>query len=231
MDYVDIKKLQQLENLSGFSAAQLDKFAANLSVKDYKKSEIVFDQDEDAKLIYLLLSGIVRLSYLYSDEKQTIVSLVPAGEFFGLDALTPKCTQPFRCEAFENSVVGSIRPKTFIEILLGTPYENFLHWYTATIYSVRKSYVHCIRGIGLDVRRRIALELLNLADLFGATDARGRIIALTVSHEDLAGIIGASRQQVTQHLNELDREKVIAREGRRIIVNSQKLRKIVELAS
>ena len=228
MDYVDPKNLQQFRSLSSFNFSQLEKLAGNLSVKTYKKNEIIFDQDQEAKLVYLLVSGVVRVSYINSHERQTIVTLLPPGEFFGLDSLIPKTHHPFRCETFENSIVGSIKPQTFIEILLGTPYESFLRWYTATAHSSRKSYIHCVRGIGLDLRRRLALELLNLADLFGASDARGVVIALNISHEDLAGIVGASRQQVTQHLNELDREKIITREGRRIIVNAQKLRKIID---
>lgn len=231
MDHANAKNLQRLKSLSAFNLSQLEKFAGDLVIKSYKKNEIIFDQDEEAKLVYLLISGVVRVSYLNSHEKQTIVSLVPAGEFFGLDSLIPKTEHPFRSEAFENSTVGSIKPQSFIEILLGTPYESFLRWYTSTSLPGRKSYIHCIRGIGLDLRRRIAVELLNLADLFGTTDARGLMIALSISHEDLAGIVGASRQQVTQHLNEFDRERVIIREGRRIIVNSQKLRKIVDLMS
>ena len=231
MDHANAKNLQRLKSLSAFNLSQLEKFSGNLVIKSYKKNEIIFDQDEEAKLVYLLISGVVRVSYLNSHEQQTIVSLVPAGEFFGLDSLIPKTEHPFRSEAFENSTVGSIKPQSFIEILLGTPYESFLRWYTSTSLPGRKSYIHCIRGIGLDLRRRIALELLNLADLFGTTDARGLMIALSISHEDLAGIVGASRQQVTQHLNEFDRERVIIREGRRIIVNSQKLRKIVDLMS
>ena len=231
MDHVNAKSLQRLKSLSVFNLSQLEKFAENLVIKTRKKNEIIFDQDEEAKLVYLSISGVVRISYLNSHERQTIVSLVPAGEFFGLDSLIPKMNHPFRSEAFENSTVGSIKPQSFIEILLGTPYESFLRWYTAAMHSSRKSYVHCVRGIGLDLRRRIALDLLNLAELFGASDARGLLIALNISHEDLAGIVGASRQQVTQHLNELDREKIISREGRRIIVNSQKLRKIVDLES
>ena len=230
MDYVDPKNLQQLKNLSSFSFSQLEKFAASLTIKTYKKNELVFDQDEEAKLVYLLVSGVVRVSHINGHERQTIVNLLPAGEFFGLDSFIPKTHHPFRCEAFESATVGSIKPQTFIEIFLGTPFEIFLRWYTATAHSSRKSYVHCVRGIGLDLRRRLALELLNLADLFGRSDARGMVIALNISHEDLAGIVGASRQQVTQHLNELDREKIITREGRRIIVNAQKLRKIIDVA-
>ena len=53
-------------------------------------------------------------------------------------------------------------------------------------------------------------------------------IVLNISHEVLAGIVGASRQQVTEYLNNFDREKIIFREGRRIIVNIEGLEKILE---
>ena len=100
----------------------------------------------------------------------------------------------------------------------------------ATIYSGRQMYLHCIKGIGLDLRKRLALELVNLADRFGIVDPRGVVIFLQVSHEVLAGLVGASRQQVTEHLNEFDREKIISRDGRRIIIDMHKLRRIVEVA-
>jgi CRP-like cAMP-binding protein len=84
------------------------------------------------------------------------------------------------------------------------------------------------KGIGLELRRRLALELLNLTDRFGTTDPRGISITLNISHEVLAGIVGASRQQVTEYLNNFDRERIIFREGRRIVVNIEKLGKILQ---
>lgn len=124
--------------------------------------------------------------------------------------------------------MGSIKPQIFVETLLDTSYENFLLGFATTLNLTRQSYVHCIRGIGLDVRRRIALELANLAHYFGSADPRGTMITLPISHATLASFVGASRQQVTQYLNEFDRAKVILREGRRIIVNPKSLRKIIE---
>jgi len=229
MTRINAEALQQLKDLSSYPLPQLENLAANLSIRQFKKNKIIFDQDEETKLVYLLLSGVVRVSYLNSHEKQTIVSLHPAGEFFGLDSLIPKMHHPFRCEAFEHCMVGVVKPQTFIEILLGISYESFLGWYTATMHAGRKMYVHCIKGIGLDLRKRLALELMNLADRFGTADARGIVIDLNISHEVLAGIVGASRQQVTEHLNQFDREKCISRDGRRIIINAQKLRRIIEI--
>ena len=228
MNHVNVKDLQKLKNLVCFSATQLEKLASNLFIKPFAKNEIVFDQDEEARFIYLSLSGIVRVSYINSHQRQTIVSLLPAGEFFGIDSLIPQAHHAFRCEAFDDCRIGSIKPQAFVEIFLGSPYDNFLRWYTATIHPGRNAYVHCIKGIGLDLRRRLALELLNLADRFGTTDPRGIYLTLNISHEGLAGIVGASRQQVTEYLNDFDREKIIFREGRRIIVNIERLGKILE---
>jgi CRP/FNR family transcriptional regulator, cyclic AMP receptor protein len=226
MNQVDAKDLERLKSLASFPRPQLEKLAANLTIRRVKKNEIVFDQDEEARFVYLLLSGVVRVSYI-SHEKQTGVSLVASGEFFGLDSFVLQTRQPFRCEAFEDCTIGSIKPANFIEIFLTTPYENFLRWYTATIHPGRSSYIHCIKGIGLDLRRRLALELLNLADRFGTSSTRGLSIGLNISHEVLAGIVGASRQQVTEYLNDFDREKIIFREGRQITVNVRELQKIL----
>ena len=227
MNQVNPRDLRQLKNLASFSASQLEHLASNLSIKTFDKNEIVFGQDEEARVIYLLLSGIVRVSYINSHQRQTIVSLLPAGEFFGLDSLIPQARHAFRCEAFADCRIGFIKPQSFVEILLGSPYDNFLRWYAATIHPRRNAYVHCVKGIGLDLRHRLALELLNLADRFGSTDPRGIYLTLNISHEVLAGIVGASRQQVTEYLNNFDREKVIFRDGRRIIVNIEKLEKIL----
>ena len=231
MAEITAQSLQQLKDLSSYPLPQLEKLADKLSIRQFKKNEIIFDQDEETKVVYLLLSGVVKFSYLHSDEKQTIVSLHPAGEFFGLDSLMPHMKHPFRCEALENCTVGTIKAQTLIEILLGISYESFLRWHTATIDTGRKMYVHCIKGIGLDLRKRLALELMNLADRFGTADERGIVIDVNISHEVLAGIVGASRQQVTEHLNQFDRDKCIARDGRRIIINTQKLRLIIESGS
>jgi hypothetical protein len=61
-----------------------------------------------------------------------------------------------------------------------------------------RTFIHWIRGIGVDVRRRLAMQLLNLADRFGTANPHRISIALNLSHELLAGVVGASRQHVTE---------------------------------
>lgn len=231
MNSVDPKTLQQLKNLAGFSPTQLKKLADNLSVETVAKNEIVFEQGDDAKLVYLLLSGVAKLSYLGDHERETIVSLLPAGRFFGLDSLIPQSHYALRCEAFEDCTIGSIKPKTLVEVFSVTSYEAFLNGYVAVFHPGKAAFIHCVRGIGVDVRRRLAMELLNLADRFGAADPRGISITLNLNHELLASLVGASRQQVTEYLNEFDHNRIIFRDGRRIIIDPEKLQKILKVVA
>lgn len=76
-----------------------------------------------------------------------------------------------------------------------------------------------------------ALELLNLADRFGTANPRGISIGLNLSHELLASLVGASRQQVTEYLNEFNRDRIIFRDGRRIIIDPGKLQKILKVVA
>jgi CRP/FNR family transcriptional regulator, cyclic AMP receptor protein len=219
---IDANSLRRLKNLSSFDPQQLQKLSGHLVLATFNKNEIVFDQDSEAHLVYLLLSGGVRFSYLARERGPVTVGLVSKGDFFGLDALVPKARHAFRCDALEKSVVGNIDPRVFIETVLGTSFEAFVRWYIPLMLPGQQAYIHCVKGLGLDLRRRVALELLNLADRFGIAHARGRRIHVHISHEILAGLVGASRQHVTQQLNQFARERIILREGRRIIINMDK---------
>jgi CRP-like cAMP-binding protein len=229
MNSVDAKTLQQLKNLAGFSAAHLEKLADNLSVETAKKMRlflirvmmpswsIYFCPESSSSPLLAITKG--RPSSVFCRR----------GGFFGLDSLIPQAHYALRCEAFEDCTIGSIKPKTLIELFSVTSYQAFLSGYVAVFHPSRAAYIHCVGGIGVDVRRRLAMELLNLADRFGAADRRGISIALNLSHELLANLVGASRQQVTEYLNEFDHDRIIFRAGRRIIIDPEKLQQILKV--
>lgn len=218
------KLLQQTNALAAFSLPKLDALAARLTVHSFERHQIIFEQDRKSESVYLLLSGVVQIVYLHSDQ-ETVVAVVPEGELFGLDAIG-NGANAFRAVAFENCLVAAIKAKTLVECLLGTPYESYQNWNRATVAPLRLAHVHCIKGISLDLRKRLAMELDYLAERFGKPHERGLRIDLRISHEVLASILGASRQQVTEYLNQFDRDKIISREGRRIIIDRAKLKQV-----
>ncbi len=54
-------------------------------------------------------------------------------------------------------------------------------------------------------------------------ESRGILLRVAVSHKDLADLVGASRPRVTEHLAELEREHLLIRQGRQLIVCLDKI--------
>jgi Crp-like helix-turn-helix domain len=82
--------------------------------------------------------------------------------------------------------------------------------------------------LGLALRERLAGALLELGTKFGAEDARGRLLTLKLTHSDLAELVGASRQRITEQLSEFERTGVIIRDGRRVIIVTEQLLALVQ---
>ena len=227
---IDTRTLSQLKSLSALSSSELERLAVNMTVRRIRKGARIFDQDEAASMAYLLLSGTVKLSLVNQEGRDVLLSLLPPGEIFGLGAFSPHTQHSFRCDAFSDCTVGAIRSETLIDILLGVSGERFLRFNDLAMHSLWTMFLRCIRGLGLSLSKRLALALLELSASFGVPHARGTALAISVTHEDLANSIGVSRQKVSKCLTEFKRRRIVIRDGRQIIVNPQRLCRIIEEA-
>ena len=221
--------LHKLASLSWLEPEKLKRLAGALTIRKVKKREVIFYEKEIANRMYLLLSGVAKLTFLGKDQERILVALVAAGEVFGVSSLLKEIQRPFRCDAFTDCSVGMIDPELFIEIVLGVPFADFSRTMECTAGRWWRMVLRYTSFLGLGLRERLAAALLDLASKFGIRDARGTILSLPLTHEDLAELVGASRQRITEHLNEFERRQMILREGRRLIVLPQKLSEYVRL--
>jgi CRP-like cAMP-binding protein len=136
-------------------------------------------------------------------------------------------TRGFHCESFGDCWLATIPPEKFISVLLGISFTDFSALMGSTISRWEDLLYRYTRFQGLNLPQRLALALLELARKFGVQDARGTILILQLTHEDLANLVGASRQKVTEHLKDLERQEAILRDGRRLIVVPQRLQELL----
>jgi CRP-like cAMP-binding protein len=219
---IDDKALRHLRTLSWLSDDQLRRLAEDLKPLRVKRRETIFYEGEASAHVYVLLSGVAKLSLLNRDER-VLVGLVGPGEIFGVSSLLPGATRPFRCDAFSDCTVGVGDPAKFVEIVLGVPLERLSRTLDVTVgrwWGMLQRYTNFI---GLSVRERLAGALLELGAKFGVDDARGKLLTLNLTHADLAELVGASRQRTTEQLNEFERERLLIRDGRRLIIAVDKL--------
>jgi CRP/FNR family transcriptional regulator, cyclic AMP receptor protein len=223
----DPKTLRRLRTLAWLSEEQIQRLALATTTRRVPRHETIFFEGEDAKHVYLLLSGVAKLTFLNAAER-ILVSLVGPGEIFGVSSLLPTAKRPFRCDAFSDCLVGVTSPKAFVDAALGVGLDNLSRMLDVTVgrwWAMLLRYTNFLR---LALRERLAGALLELGAKFGAEDARGRILTLKLTHSDLAELVGASRQRITEQLNEFERTGVVIRDGRRLIIVPRRLLALVQ---
>jgi CRP/FNR family cyclic AMP-dependent transcriptional regulator len=221
------KLLRRLQTLAWLSQEQLERLAAATIMRRVNRHETIFFEGEDASSVYLLLSGVAKLTFLSASER-ILVSLVGPGEIFGVSSLLPVAKRPFRCDAFSDCLVGVTSPQAFVDVTLGVRLEDLSRVLDVTVGRWWGMLLRYTTFLGLALRERLAGALLELGTKFGAEDARGRLLTLKLTHSDLAELVGASRQRITEQLSEFERSGVIIRDGRRLIIVTEQLLAVVQ---
>jgi len=220
--HLDPKSLTRLRSLAWMREDQAIKLASEASALKVARDHPIFQQGEASSKVYILLTGVAKLCYVNRDQR-VLVGLVGPGEVFGLSSLLPPTTRPFRCEAFTDCTVAVVRPETFVDTVLGIPAERLSLVLDVTVGRWWGMLVRYANFVGLGLRERLAGALLELAVKFGVQDSRGMLLTVKLTHADLAELVGASRQRTTEQLNDFEREQVIIRDGRRLIIVPEKL--------
>jgi CRP-like cAMP-binding protein len=226
---LNVTTVRRLKAFPWASDPQLEKLIPHMSLRRVERRTVLFTEGAVSDSLYLLVSGVVKLSLRSPENEQVLVSLIRPGELFGITSLMSGMRRAFRSEAFSDCWVGSIRADSFVTTLLGVPFADFSVILESTVgrwFALLYRYTHFQ---GLSLRQKLALALLELAQKFGVQDTRGTILILQLTHEDLADLVGASRQKVTEHMKELERQQLILRDGRKLIVLPQRLRAMTGL--
>ena len=172
---------------------------------------------------FFLLAGIAKLYYSY-ERQRVLVTHLRTGDTFGMSGLLPDARRRYSSEAVSDCVLLSIGPESFSQAVFGTSLERIGPALANVFGPWLELMTRYAQFVSLNAHGRLALSLLELADKFGVRDARGMLLPLPVSHAELGTMIGTSRQHVTMQLREFEREGLVARAGRRLIVIPERLR-------
>jgi CRP-like cAMP-binding protein len=184
---------------------------------------IIFDEKHSAESAFILLSGVARITCSNRSGIRTLVIMVAPGMIPGFPPAVSGIRYNFRCEAVTECRIGTATLSTFIEIALGISSANFRRM--AVSYSGRWDLVQlrCSNFMGCTLEERVALILLELSDNFGERDRQGMRLTVSARHQDIAELVGASRPRVTEYLANFERERLIVRDGRQLIVRCDRL--------
>lgn len=166
-------------------------------------------RDSPGDALYILISGKVKVSYL-EDEGETIIAVLRAGDLFGELSILDGEGRSADVVALEPTEALVLAANDFMMCLNAVPAIAItLLKELAGRLRRSTSWIHALSS--QDVYGRIAQQLLFLADTHGVeAPGGGRRIALRLTQNDLAGIVGASRESVNKAMGYFKQKGYIA---------------------
>ncbi|MCL4474696.1 MAG: Crp/Fnr family transcriptional regulator [Nitrospirae bacterium] len=213
LDRIDI-----LKELSEEDRAFLTK---NAIKKYYEKGCCIFSSGDPGNRIFLIQEGVVKIYDLAESGKESIFWFRYQGEFFGLAEAFGGEDRMCFAEAVEPTSIFVIRREVFEELLKRNPKIALI---VIKILAARMRRLgEALKALHFqDLRGRLAQLLLSLGDVCGVEMGGKIMIERKFTHQELADMIGATRQRVTEALNNLVKDGLIQCDGKKVMLLDQK---------
>ena len=190
--------------------------------RHYRRRQVVHFPDQAGDFVYLLCTGRVKVSRVSDQGREVTLYLLEGAEMFGETGLANE-NQPYElmAETLEDSLIAVVRRSEIVIVLkesLCAAIEML------KLFSERRFQAEAAVAdlVFMDVPRRLAKLLLKLHDAQGGKGGRTATVLRTkFTHQELANMIGSTRETTTLVLNDFKRQGIIDFAGRKIIVRSR----------
>ncbi len=196
--------------------------ASMMEADRVKKKGLVYIAGDKSDKVYVLKEGRIKITRLSSDGRELTVDLLEPGDIFGELSIAGEQERETSAEALEDSMICAVGRKEF-EALVGSN-PGFSLAITRLIgFRLRRVELRLEDLIFRDVCSRLKGLLADMAVKYGQKSVGGTRIRVKLTHQEIANLIGSSRETVTLEVNNLKKEGLLLTEGRHFIVTERLL--------
>ena len=211
--------LKNCRLLSRLPQAALEDLEVRSRSSRFKAGEVIYIPIDRADAVLILVSGQVKLCHATPDGKESILAFIEPGEMFGEMSLIGADSREELAIATCISTIVLVPRDAFQSLMnehaqLALGITQLLGFRRLRIERRLKSLLF------RSSRDRLAKLLIELAQEHGNPTSLGVEIRLKLSHQDLASIIGSTRETVTHSLGQLQAEGLVLLGRQRVTVCS-----------
>ncbi len=215
-----IKKPWYLKNIkvfSGLSAEERRELQEITRMESYGKNDYIYLPGEPGDIVYLLKKGRVKISRVSEEGREATLCILEAGEIFGEVEVLGGVQRESVVQAIEPTLVCEISREDF---------ERYVYRNADVGGKVLKVIGHRLRQVETRLSdlvfrsapARLAKLLLELGDTMGDFDNGGIRIRVRLTHQNLANLIGTSRETVSTLISQFQQQGLIIQEHRYILL-------------
>src|SRR5271155_5427703 len=175
------------------------------SIVEFKKGQMIYNQDQPSTSIYLVIDGKVKVSRMADDGHQVVVDIYQTDEFFGESALLGLPQRAEQATALENVKLMTWSSAEIEDIVMKRP--KLAVALLQILVQRTLEFGHRIESFSVDnIARRLARSLIRFSERLGIPEDDGSIRMVPFTHELLSQYVGTSREIVTHYMNQFRRQ-------------------------
>ena len=210
--------LREVDLFAGLTLDQLREISRTLPMTTCQTGGLVTSPDDDGERLYIVKRGRVRLYRLTPDGKQLTLDILDKGRILGRMSWLGQELNEVYAEAIEDAVVCSFTPdelRRLIDRFPGIGLNMIRYLSDRLAVSEREREVMAFRS----VEQRLASRLLDLAERFGHPAGGGVAIDARLTQQELADMIGTSRETLATTISALRDRKVLEMHNQRVVIH------------
>lgn len=225
--------LRHIDVFASMTDAEVRLLAERTVMQSYERGMLIARPEDPPDSIYLIKKGRVKLSRYSASGREQVLALLDPGEIYGERALAGATA--VYCEAFEDSLICVLSLRDFEQLLAAKP-DLALRFIKALAQRLRRAEEEIENFAFREVPGRLSALLVRLAEagteVWPSSRGQEPRHVLRLTHQDLASMIGTTRETVTSVLNRLRERGLISIRRREIVIKGlQRLRQAVRKTS
>ncbi|MUH46309.1 MAG: cyclic nucleotide-binding domain-containing protein [Actinobacteria bacterium] len=190
---------------------------ASLTERAVSKGDVVFHEGEPGDRMYVILEGKVKLGQSSNDGRESLLAILGPGEMFGELSLFDPGQRTSTATALTDAVVLALSNEQLKPWLAGRP-EVATALLQALARRLRRTNEAMADLVFSDVPGRVAKALMDLGEKFGEITTEGLMVTHDMTQEEIAQLVGASRETVNKALADFAQRGWIRLESRQVMI-------------
>jgi CRP-like cAMP-binding protein len=207
--YSILKKVPLLESLSDDDLADL---WSSLRIQKLKDKQALFRKGDEGTALYIIKKGKIKIVLPSRVGDEVILTIFSEGDFLGEMSLLDQKPRSADGIAMEQSEVYILNRSDFLSFLQNN--ENAIKCVLSSLSERLRKTDDLLEDTSfLSVSGRLAKKLLELGKEFGKTEKDTAKIGLKLTQQDLADLVGTTRESINKELKVLRAKGLVSTEG------------------
>jgi len=214
----DTSYLKQVSLFANLADEDIHELMTAAKRRAFRSGEVIFHRDDPGQVLYMIKEGKVKICIISPDGQEISLAMFGKGECFGEFALLDGLPRSADAVALEKVECYTLQRSDFHNAIMKNP-KIAIQVLEALTKRLRNTDNMVEDLIFLDVYGRVAKKLLELADAHGVKTDDGVRIEVRLTQQELASMVGASRESVNKVMGYFSEKDFISTDKHRITLH------------